>query len=215
MQMADTAASLLPQEAFAQAKARLSDLMDQAVHGHRVQVIDRHRGKEKAVLVSVDDLGVLLEGFEFHPRVSVSEGEFVVRLPELNLIAGGTTYEEALGGLVELAEQQAQNFLSRLDYYMQTDRRGQLGWLLKLALATPEERLSLFSSRPAGFWEAVRSGEPVERPVEMDGEEVVEHESWVIAVLAGELRMTPGEIEQLTEQAAVDLVHEHWSRARR
>lgn len=65
------------------------------------------------------------------------------------------------------------------------------------------------------FWEAVRSGEPVERPVEMDGEEVVEHESWVIAVLAGELRMTPGEIEQLTEQAAVDLVHEHWSRARR
>lgn len=150
MQMADTAASLLPQEAFAQAKARLSDLMDQAVHGHRVQVIDRHRGKEKAVLVSVDDLGVLLEGFEFHPRVSVSEGEFVIRLPELNLIAGGATYEDALGELVEQAEQQAQNFLGRLDYYMQTDRRGQLGWLLKLALATPEERLSLFSSRPAG-----------------------------------------------------------------
>ena len=146
--MTGTATSLLPQEAFAQAKAKLSDLMDQAVHDHRVQVIDRHRGKERAVLVSVDDLGMLLEGFEFHPRVSVSEGEFVVRLPELNLIAGGPSYEAALDELVELAEQQAQNFLDRLDYYMQTDRRGQLGWLLKLALTSPGERRSLFSPEP-------------------------------------------------------------------
>jgi prevent-host-death family protein len=146
--MGDTATSLLPQEAFAQAKARLSDLMDKAVHDHRVQVIDRHRGKEQAVLVSVDDLGMLLEGFELHPRVSVSDGEFVVRLPELNLIAGGASYEDALGELVELAEQQAQNFLDRLDYYMQTDQRGQFGWLLKLALTAPEERRSLFSSAP-------------------------------------------------------------------
>lgn len=146
--MAGTATSLLPQEAFAQAKAKLSDLMDQAIHRHRLQVIDRHRGKERAVLVSVDDLGMLLEGFEFHPRVSVSEGEFVIRLPELNLIAGGASYEDALSELVELAEQQAQGFLGRLDYYMQTDRRGQLGWLLKLALTAPGERRSLFSSAP-------------------------------------------------------------------
>ena len=146
--MADTATSLLPQEAFAQAKAKLSDLMDRAVHDHRLQVIDRHRGKEQAVLVSVEDLGMLLEGFEFHPRVSVSDGEFVVRLPELNLIAGGASYEDALGELVELAEQQAQNFLGRLDYYMQTDRRGQLGWLLKLALTAPDQRRSLLSPPP-------------------------------------------------------------------
>lgn len=146
--MGDAATLILPQEAFAQAKAKLSDLMDQAVHGHRVQVIDRHRGKERAVLVSVDDLGMLLESFEFHPRVSVSKGEFVIRLPELNLIAGGASYDDALGELVELAEQQAQNFLDRLDYYMQTDRRGQLGWLLKLALTSPDERRSLFSSAP-------------------------------------------------------------------
>jgi hypothetical protein len=36
----------------------------------------------------------------------------------------------------------------------------------------------------------------------------------VIAVLAGELHMTPEEITKLTEQAAIDLVHEHWSRGR-
>jgi hypothetical protein len=67
----------------------------------------------------------------------------------------------------------------------------------------------------AEFWEAIRSGEPVERPVEMADEEVVEHEAWVIAVLVGELHLTTGEIEQLTEQAAIDLVHKYWSRQKR
>jgi hypothetical protein len=64
----------------------------------------------------------------------------------------------------------------------------------------------------AEFWEAVRSGKPVERPVEVDDESVVEHEPWVIAVLTGELHMTAEEIAQLTEQTAIDLVHKHWSR---
>ncbi|MBW8059873.1 MAG: hypothetical protein FVQ78_05970 [Solirubrobacterales bacterium] len=66
----------------------------------------------------------------------------------------------------------------------------------------------------AEFWEAIRSGEPVERPVKADDEGAVEHESWVIAVLVGELHMTAEEIEKLTEQAAIDLVHRHWSRER-
>jgi hypothetical protein len=142
--VADLATPLLAQEAFAQAKAKLSVLMDQAVHDHRLQVIDRHRGKERAMLVSVADMGMLLEGFRFDPRVSVSEGEFVVRLPELNLIAGGESFGAALDELVELVEAQAQDFLARLDFYMQTDRRGQLAWLLKFALTPPEERRSLF-----------------------------------------------------------------------
>lgn len=135
----------LPTQAFAQAKAHLSDLMDQAVHGHRLQLIDRHRGKEQAVLVSVADLALLLEGFRFEPKVSVSDGEFVVRLPELGLIAGGSSYEEALRELVELAEQQAEDYLDRLDFYMQTERRGQLPWLLKVALTPSDERPQLFT----------------------------------------------------------------------
>ena len=142
--MSDTATPVLASAAFAQAKAKLSDLMDQAVHDHRMQLIDRHRGKEQAMLVSVADLGMLLEGFEFHPRVSVSEGEFVIRLSELNQISGGETFEAALEELVELVEDQAQDFLNRLDFYMQTDRRGQLSWLLKFALTDPDQRAALF-----------------------------------------------------------------------
>jgi prevent-host-death family protein len=153
--MSDIAAPLLAEEAFAQAKAKLSDLMDQAVHGHRMQVIDRHRGKEQAMLVSVADMGMLLENFEFDPRVSVSEGEFVVRLPELSLVAGGATFDAALDELVELVEAQAEEFLARLDFYMQTDRRRQLAWFLKFALTPQSERRSLFvPSAPAQEAEA-------------------------------------------------------------
>jgi hypothetical protein len=68
-------------------------------------------------------MGMLLEGFQFHPKVSVSEGEFVIRLSELGLIAGSAGYEAALDELIELTEQQAQDFLDRLDFYMQTDRQ--------------------------------------------------------------------------------------------
>lgn len=142
--------SPLAPQAFAQAKAQLSELMDQAVHGHRLQLIDRHRGKERAVLVSVADLELLLEGFRFEPKVSVSEGEFVIRLPELGLVAGGETYEDAVSELVELAEQQAEEYLDRLDFYMQTERRGQLAWLLKVALTAPDERSHLFLSPAPG-----------------------------------------------------------------
>ncbi|MBM3666930.1 MAG: type II toxin-antitoxin system prevent-host-death family antitoxin [Actinobacteria bacterium] len=155
--MERTLTPLAPQ-AFAQAKAQLSELMDQAVHRHRLQLIDRHRGKEQAVLVSVADLELLLEGFRFQPKVSVSDGEFVVRVPELNLVAGGDSYEDAVEELVELAEQQAAEFLDRLDFYLQTERRGQLAWLLKVALTPPEERSRLFRApAPAPEAEAARS----------------------------------------------------------
>lgn len=143
--MNETSTQPLAPQAFAQAKAHLSDLMDQAVHRHRPQLIDRHRGKEQAVLVSVADLDQLLEGFQFQPKVSVSEGEFVVRVPELDLIAGGASYEEAVQELVALAEQQAENYLDRLDFYLQTDRRGQLPWLLKVAVTPADQRSRLFT----------------------------------------------------------------------
>jgi hypothetical protein len=65
----------------------------------------------------------------------------------------------------------------------------------------------------ADFWEAIRRGEPVSRPVEIE-EAPVEHDAWVIAVLAGELHMSVAEIEGLSEEEAVRLVHKHWARRR-
>lgn len=61
------------------------------------------------------------------------------------------------------------------------------------------------------FWTAIDAGEPVDRPVALDEDEVVEHDAWVIRVLAGELHMSPDEIAALTEEEAKERVYAHWS----
>jgi len=63
----------------------------------------------------------------------------------------------------------------------------------------------------ADFWAAIEAGEPVDRPVALDEEEVVEHDAWVIRVLAGELHMSPDEIAALSEEEAKTRVYAHWS----
>lgn len=64
----------------------------------------------------------------------------------------------------------------------------------------------------AEFWAALSSGEPVPRPAAVEPEQQVEHEAWMISVLAGELHMTAEQIAQLDAEQARQLILEHWSR---
>lgn len=136
--------------AFSEAKASLSEVMTHVVHGHRPKAVARHRGKEEMFLVGRDELLILLEGFEFRPQVTVSDGEFTVRLPELGLIAGGASFDLAITELVELAEAYAEDYFDRLEFFKQTDRRRQLPWVARVAFTAPKERRGLFTRSTAG-----------------------------------------------------------------
>jgi predicted RNase H-like HicB family nuclease len=127
-------ARVIERVGFRDASARLSELMTAVVHGHRLKAVSRHRGKEEMFLVGRDELLALLEGFEFRPQVGVSEGEFVVRLPELGLVAGGSSLDEALDELGELAETYAEGYLDRFEFFRQTDRRRELPWVVRIAV---------------------------------------------------------------------------------
>jgi len=140
--------SVIETIAFSEAKAKLSDLMTSVVHGHRPKAVGRHRGKEEMLLLGRDEMMALLESFAFRPKVSVSEGEFVVRLPEFGLIAGGESFDEAVDELVELAEEYAEQYFARLEFFRETDRRDQLPWVARLAFTPVEERRSLFVPAP-------------------------------------------------------------------
>lgn len=144
----EAATDILPTRGFADAKAKLSDLMSEVVREHRPVVLDRNRGKEEALVMSVEDLRPLLDVFAFNPQVSVSDGEFVVRLAELNLIAGGSNFDEAIAELVELIEAYAEDYFDRFDFYRHTDRRQHLPWLLRFALAPASERRDLLVAPP-------------------------------------------------------------------
>lgn len=148
--MPATSSTVLETFAFSEAKARLSDLMTAVVHGHRPKVIDRHHGKEEMFLLGRDELLAMLEGYVFNPKVTVSEGEFVVRLPELGVIAGGPSFEEAVDELLEVAEAYAQDYFERLEFFIQTNRREQLPWVARFAFTPADRRRSLLTEQPAG-----------------------------------------------------------------
>jgi hypothetical protein len=141
--------TLIETLAFSEAKTKLSELMTSVVHDRRPKAVDRHGGKERMFLLGSDEVVELLESFEFRPKVSVSEGEVVVRVPELGLIAGGMSFDEALDELVELAEVYAEQYFARLEFYRETDRRKQLPWVARVAFTPADERRQLFVSEPA------------------------------------------------------------------
>ena len=133
---------------FSQAKAQLSDVMSDVVRDHAPAVIERHGGKEAMLLLDTGLLESLLYRFAFSTKASVSGGEFVLRQPELGLVAGRETFDQALDELEELAVSYAGQFFERCDFYRQTDRAGHLPYLLRLLLANSEERRELLVPKP-------------------------------------------------------------------
>jgi hypothetical protein len=157
----------------------------------------------------------LLDHFDFHTLSSVSDGEFVLRQSELNLVAGGETFEHAALELDELVLAYAERYFERLSFSAQTDRAEQMPWLLRLILTPEADRRALLIGTkvyPTPFREALRSREPVPRPALVDTEQQVEHEAWVLAVLVGELHMTAKQIEEMDVEQARQLVLDHRSR---
>ena len=133
---------------FSQAKAHLSDVMSEVVRDHAPALIERHGGKETMLLLDMEALEPLLDPFGFSTKASVSDGEFVLRQPELGLVAGGESFDEALDELEGLALAYAGQFFERGDFYRQTDRAGHLPYLLRLVLADPHDRRALLVPRP-------------------------------------------------------------------
>jgi Antitoxin of toxin-antitoxin, RelE / RelB, TA system len=122
--------------------------MSGVVHRHQPMVIERHGGKEAMLLLGLSDMHPLLDHFRFDTRASVSEGEFVLRQSELNLVAGGETFEQAASELEELAVAYAESYFERLGFYAQTDRVVQMPWLLRLILTPEEDRRALLIGTP-------------------------------------------------------------------
>lgn len=130
--------------AFTTAKSQLSNVMDDVVRNHEPKIVSRHNGKEAMALLDTADLLALLTPFRFDPKVSVSEGTFVIRLPEFDLISSGDSFDEALDELVELSMAYAGQYIRRRAFYAHTDQASQLPWVLRVAFSTPARLRELF-----------------------------------------------------------------------
>jgi hypothetical protein len=134
---------------FSQAKSQLSTVMDKVVHRGEMKIVDRHHGKEEMALLDVGVLQALLSSFEFRPVASVSDGEFVLELPELGLIAGADSFDAAVSELVDLTRAYSAQYLARRAFYAEAGLDRHFPWALKAALTDDATLRTLLVSPPA------------------------------------------------------------------
>lgn len=138
----------LPEVSFSSAKSGLSAVMDEVVHEHRPQVVQRQRGggHERMLLVRPDDMKRWLDTFRFSLRVTLGEGEAAVVADPVGVAGFGDSLEEALDDLVVELGNYAQRFFERPAFYAETDACRHEPWLLRLALTPAEHHRALLDA---------------------------------------------------------------------
>jgi hypothetical protein len=138
-------ATALPEMDFSRAKAQLSAVMDDVVHKHQPQLIQR-KGREAMLLVRPDDLARWLGSFCLDVRLVLDEGEVTAEAPGLGVLGFGESSETALEDLVCELRAYARRFFERSEFYRETDRAKHFPALLRFALTPPDKQLELIHS---------------------------------------------------------------------
>jgi hypothetical protein len=133
----------LPITPATQAKAMFSALMHEVVNGHRPQIVQRFGARDEMVLIKTGDLASWLDAFVFPTEVMVEDGEYVASLPQMGLAGAGSTFEAAIGELVEETRVYAADYFDRPAFYAATDRGGHAPYLLRFALTPPDRQAEL------------------------------------------------------------------------
>jgi antitoxin YefM len=128
---------------FSRAKAGLSEVMTEVVHRHRAMVIDRHGGRERALLIGEELAEDALGEYRFAPEIIAEEGEVTARLAEFGLLGFGETVEEAMGDLARELDVYADRFLGDYSFYRRTKRAYHLPCLLRFKVTSPARRREL------------------------------------------------------------------------
>lgn len=144
----------IPSKQFSEAKAELSALMDQVVRQHRPTLIERRR--ESMVALSLEDLQAVLGSFRFEPRAVVRGSGTVATLEQFGLVGTGPTIDAAVDDLLDEMRAYVADFITRYAFYMHTDRRTHVPWVLRFALTPINEQRDLLLEEPTDEEHAIR-----------------------------------------------------------
>lgn len=140
--MTDT---LVPTSDFSPTKARLSEVMTEVFHGHRPQLVSRHRGKEQMLLMRPDDLVAMLADQRLEVLAVYDGDEVTLRVPEMGVLGFGATLDEATEDLLIELRAYATRFFREPARFMATSRATHAGALLRFALSSPEAQRRMLS----------------------------------------------------------------------
>jgi hypothetical protein len=121
--------------------------MDEVVHEHRPQLVGRHGGKERMLLVRPDDARRWLDTFRFTLTVTLDDGQVAVVADCVNVLGVGDSFDTALDDLVvELRDYAHRFFVERPNFYAETRAKDHAPWLLRFALTPPDEQRALLDA---------------------------------------------------------------------
>jgi hypothetical protein len=135
--------------AYSQARAELADLFDDALT-HLPARITRRRA-EPVVLLSLEDLRLVLERCEFTPEVLFEPSAVAIWLPELAIWGRGPTYDEARADLLDEVDQLLAAFAADARLRSAPNIVERLPWIHRLELAEDDARReAMIFAEPGG-----------------------------------------------------------------
>lgn len=144
--------SLVDEIQFSQAKARLSEVMDDVVHRDRLKAVRRERGKNEVMYLLPRELldaalGTAAVTVDYLPDAA-GIGLWV---NDLEIGAHGRDVAEARANLLREVRAYVTNFLGQLSVYLTwPDRARLVPQILRLAVAQDEEELARLLFGPVG-----------------------------------------------------------------
>jgi hypothetical protein len=144
--------SLVDEIQFSQAKARLSEVMDDVVHRDRLKAVRRERGKNEVMyLLPREVLDAALRDARVTVDYLPDEDGIGLWVNDLEIGAHGRDVAEARARLLREVRAYVTNFLGQLPVYLTwPDRARLVPQVLRLAVAQDEEELARLLFAPGG-----------------------------------------------------------------
>jgi Antitoxin of toxin-antitoxin, RelE / RelB, TA system len=128
--------------AVSDVRKRWAEVFRQAVSERHPVAIERGGG-ERALLIGLDELELLIAGYEFHPEAFFEPEAVSVWLPELGLYGRGAAFEEAQDDLLAEVRDYVDEYLSEAQLYLRApNRAAHFPFVMKALVADAEERLA-------------------------------------------------------------------------
>jgi hypothetical protein len=137
---------------FSQAKARLSEVMDDVVHRDRLKAVRRERGKNEVMyLLPREVLAAALGDASVSVDYLPDDEGIALWVNDLEIGAHGKDVAEARARLLGEVQAYVTNFLGQLSVYLTwPDRARLVPQVLRLAVAQDEAELARLLFEPAG-----------------------------------------------------------------
>lgn len=147
-----TTTPLIEEVQFSQAKARLSEIMDDVVHRERLTAVRRERGKQEVMyLLPREVLNAMLGDARVEVDYLPDDEGVGLWVNDLEIGAHGATVEEARQHLVREVRAYVANFLGQLSVYLTwPDRARLVPQVLRLAVARSDDELARLLFEPTG-----------------------------------------------------------------